>query len=99
VLAGPPPQITVPVTITNGRRDRLVPLANAEFLDQRRPSSRLMIIDAAHFAARPWRPGPPPVTSWSFESAPPAQGRPDPCTSCRSNSYVLLIAHDIGGST
>lgn len=43
------PQITVPVTIINGRHDRVVPLANAEFLDQRLPTSRLVIIDAGHF--------------------------------------------------
>jgi pimeloyl-ACP methyl ester carboxylesterase len=49
VLAGLLPQITVPVTIINGRNDRVVPLANAEFLNQRLPSSRLVIIDAGHF--------------------------------------------------
>jgi pimeloyl-ACP methyl ester carboxylesterase len=49
VLAGLLPQITVPVTIINGRHDRVVPVANAEFLDQRLPVSRLVIIDAGHF--------------------------------------------------
>jgi pimeloyl-ACP methyl ester carboxylesterase len=49
VLAGLLPQITVPVTIVNGRDDRVVPLANAEFLDQRLPTRRLVIIDAGHF--------------------------------------------------
>ena len=49
VLAGLLPQITVPVTIINGRHDRVVPLSNAEFLDQRLPTSRLVIIDAGHF--------------------------------------------------
>jgi len=49
VLAGLLPQIMVPVTIINGRHDRVVPLANAEFLDQRLPASRLVIIDAGHF--------------------------------------------------
>jgi pimeloyl-ACP methyl ester carboxylesterase len=49
VLAVLLPQITVPVTIINGRHDRVVPLANAEFLDQRLPVSRLVIIDAGHF--------------------------------------------------
>ena len=43
------PTITTPVTIINGRHDRVVPLANAEFLDQRLPTSRLLIIDAGHF--------------------------------------------------
>lgn len=50
VLAGLLPQITAPVTIINGRHDRVVPLANAEFLDQRLPTSRVVIIDAGHFA-------------------------------------------------
>jgi len=49
VLAELLPQITVPITIINGRHDRVVPLANAEFLDQRLPASRLVIIDAGHF--------------------------------------------------
>jgi pimeloyl-ACP methyl ester carboxylesterase len=40
VLAGLLPQIAVPVTIINGRHDRVVPVANAEFLDQRLPVSR-----------------------------------------------------------
>jgi pimeloyl-ACP methyl ester carboxylesterase len=43
------PQITTPVTIINGRHDTVVPLANAEFLDERLPTSRLAIIDAGHF--------------------------------------------------
>jgi pimeloyl-ACP methyl ester carboxylesterase len=42
-------QIATPVTIINGRHDRVVPLANAEFLDERLPNSRLTIIDAGHF--------------------------------------------------
>jgi pimeloyl-ACP methyl ester carboxylesterase len=43
------PQIATPVTIINGRNDPVVPLANAEFLDDRLPNSRLEIIDAGHF--------------------------------------------------
>src|SRR4051794_27588968 len=43
------PRITTPVTIINGRHDPVVPLANAEFLDERLPDSRLAIIDAGHF--------------------------------------------------
>jgi pimeloyl-ACP methyl ester carboxylesterase len=43
------PKITTPVTIINGRHDRVVPLANAEFLDERLPTSRLAILDAGHF--------------------------------------------------
>jgi pimeloyl-ACP methyl ester carboxylesterase len=49
VLAGLLPRITVPVTIINGRNDRVVPLTNAEFLDERLPTSRLVVIDAGHF--------------------------------------------------
>ena len=43
------PQITTPVTIINGRHDRVVPVANAEFLDERLPNSRLRLIEAGHF--------------------------------------------------
>src|SRR5262245_57976791 len=43
------PKITTPVTIINGRHDPVVPLANAEFLDERLPASRLAIIDGGHF--------------------------------------------------
>jgi pimeloyl-ACP methyl ester carboxylesterase len=43
------PQIAMPVKIINGRDDRVVPLANAEFLDERLPNSRLVVIDATHF--------------------------------------------------
>ena len=43
------PRIATPVTIINGRHDRVVPLSNAEFLDERLPNSRLAVIDAGHF--------------------------------------------------
>jgi pimeloyl-ACP methyl ester carboxylesterase len=43
------PEIATPVTLINGRHDRVVPLANVEFLDERLPNSRLAIIDAGHF--------------------------------------------------
>jgi pimeloyl-ACP methyl ester carboxylesterase len=49
VLAELLPMIATPVTIINGRYDRVVPLSNAEFLDERLPTSRLVIIDAGHF--------------------------------------------------
>jgi pimeloyl-ACP methyl ester carboxylesterase len=49
VLAELLPQISTPVTIINGRHYRVVPLANAEFLDERLPNSRLVIIDGGHF--------------------------------------------------
>jgi len=65
VLAGLLPQITVPVTIINGRHDRVVPLANAEFLDQRLPTSRLVIIDAGHFV---WEEAPAEYASAVLDS-------------------------------
>ena len=43
------PQITAPVTIVNGRHDRVVPVANAEFLDERLPNSRIVLIECGHF--------------------------------------------------
>ena len=43
-------QIETPVSIFAGVRDRVVPLANAEFLAAHQPRSRLATIDAAHFA-------------------------------------------------
>jgi pimeloyl-ACP methyl ester carboxylesterase len=43
------PRIETPVTIINGRHDPVVPLANAEFLDERLPDSRMVVIDAGHF--------------------------------------------------
>ena len=48
-LAGLLSQITAPVTIINGRHDRVVPVANAEFLGERLPNSRVVLIDAGHF--------------------------------------------------
>jgi len=43
------PQITAPVTIVNGRHDRVVPVANAEFLDEPLPNSRVVLIEGGHF--------------------------------------------------
>jgi pimeloyl-ACP methyl ester carboxylesterase len=65
VLAGLLPQITVPVTIINGRHDRVVPLPNAEFLHQRLPTSRLVIIDAGHFV---WEEAPAKYASAVLDS-------------------------------
>jgi len=65
VLAGLLPQITVPVTIINGRHDRVVPLPNAEFLDQRLPTSRLVILDAGHFV---WEEAPAKYASIILDS-------------------------------
>jgi pimeloyl-ACP methyl ester carboxylesterase len=49
VLAELLPHIAIPVTLINGRHDRVVPLANVEFLDERLPNSRLEVIDGGHF--------------------------------------------------
>jgi pimeloyl-ACP methyl ester carboxylesterase len=49
LLAGRLPGIFTPVQIITGRRDRLVPVANAEFLLARLPNSRLEVLDAGHF--------------------------------------------------
>ncbi len=55
----------MPVTIINGRHDRVVPLANAEFLDQRLPTSRVVIIDAGHFV---WEEAPAQYASTVLDS-------------------------------
>jgi pimeloyl-ACP methyl ester carboxylesterase len=59
------PQIATPVTIINGRYDRVVPLANAEFLTERLPTSRLAIIDAGHFV---WEEAPAEYASIILDS-------------------------------
>jgi pimeloyl-ACP methyl ester carboxylesterase len=43
------PEITTPVTIINGQHDRVIPLANVDFLDERLPNSRVVLINAGHF--------------------------------------------------
>ena len=40
--------IRTPVKVINGRRDPVVPLANAEFLVERLPNAELAAIDAGH---------------------------------------------------
>jgi pimeloyl-ACP methyl ester carboxylesterase len=59
------PQIGTPVTIINGRHDRVVPVANAEYLDERLPNSRLRIIDAGHFV---WEEAPTEYASIILDS-------------------------------
>jgi pimeloyl-ACP methyl ester carboxylesterase len=49
-LATQLPQITTPVTLVNGDHDRVVPLANIEFLHERLPHSRMVVLDTGHFA-------------------------------------------------
>jgi pimeloyl-ACP methyl ester carboxylesterase len=65
VLAELLPEIATPVTIVNGRHDRVVPLVNAEFLHQRLPSSRLAVIDAGHFV---WEEAPDEYASIVLDS-------------------------------
>src|ERR1700730_10795305 len=43
------PEIHTPVQIIAGARDPAVPPVNAEFIDERLPTSRLDIVDAGHF--------------------------------------------------
>src|SRR5690242_19454624 len=59
------PEITTPVTIINGRHDRVVPVANAEFLDERLPNSSLVLIDAGHFV---WEEAPAEYASIVLDS-------------------------------
>jgi pimeloyl-ACP methyl ester carboxylesterase len=61
------PQIATPVTIINGRHDRVVPVANAEFLDERLPNSRVVLIDAGHFV---WEEAPTEYASTILDSIP-----------------------------
>ena len=59
------PQIKRPVTIINGRHDRVVPVANAEFLGERLPNSRVVLIDAGHFV---WEEAPAEYASAILDS-------------------------------
>src|SRR5262249_4942781 len=59
------PHIAAPVTIINGRHDTVVPLTNAEFLDDRLPNSDLRIIDAGHFV---WEEAPAKYASIVLDS-------------------------------
>ena len=59
------PTIATPVTIVNGRHDRVVPVANAGFLHKRLPNSRLEIIDAGHFV---WEQAPAEYASVILDS-------------------------------
>ena len=68
VLAELLPTIRTPVTIINGRADRVVPVANAEFLGQRLPNSQVEIIDAGHFL---WEEAPRQYASIVIEAIAP----------------------------
>ena len=49
VLAELLPDLEVPVTVLAGRNDHVVPLANAEFVVDRAPKARAVVLDAGHF--------------------------------------------------
>jgi pimeloyl-ACP methyl ester carboxylesterase len=70
VLAGLLPQVDTPVQIIAGARDTTVPPANARFLHERLPHSKLDVIDAGHFS---WEDAPAEyaslVTSWWRDAA------------------------------
>jgi len=68
VLAASLPGIAMPVTLINGRHDRVVPLANIEFLDARLPDSRVVVIDAGHFV---WEEEPAQYASAILDSITP----------------------------
>jgi len=68
------PRIETPVTIIQGRYDGVVPLANVEFLDERLPASRAVIVDAGHFV---WEEAPAQYASTVLDAiaGAPAQQR------------------------
>ena len=59
------PRISTPVTIVNGRHDRVVPVSNAQFLHERLPHSRLRLLDTGHFA---WEEAPAEYAAIILES-------------------------------
>jgi pimeloyl-ACP methyl ester carboxylesterase len=59
------PDIATPVTIINGAHDRVVPVANAEFLAARLPNSRVRLIEAGHFV---WEEAPAEYASSVLDS-------------------------------
>ena len=65
VLAELLPQIATPVTLINGRHDPAVPPANVEFLNERLPNSRVVLIDAGHFV---WEEAPAEYASAVLDS-------------------------------
>ena len=65
ILAELLPGITTAVTIVNGRNDQVVPLANAEFLHERLPNSRIVVIDGGHFI---WEEAPAEYAATILES-------------------------------
>ncbi|SDW44622.1 Pimeloyl-ACP methyl ester carboxylesterase [Amycolatopsis xylanica] len=65
VLAGLLPSITTPVQIIAGAKDPVVPVANAEYLHDNLPGSRLTVLDVGHFTWEEDAPGyAEAVTTW-----------------------------------
>jgi len=50
MLTDPLPRLFTPVQIITGRKDPIVPVANAEFLHARLPNSQLDVLDTGHLA-------------------------------------------------
>ena len=57
------------MTIIKNHTDRVAPVANAEFLDQRLPASRPVIIDAGTSSGRKSQPGTPSAVLDSVTSS------------------------------
>jgi pimeloyl-ACP methyl ester carboxylesterase len=76
VLAERLGEIETPVLVFAGLHDRVVPLANAQFLADRLPHSRLTTIDCGHFA---WEESPSEfgalVAGWVTEQTQPQEAR------------------------
>jgi pimeloyl-ACP methyl ester carboxylesterase len=60
------PQISTPVTVIGAKNDHVVPLANAEFLAERLPHARLVMVDAGHYV---WEEDPATYASIILETA------------------------------
>jgi pimeloyl-ACP methyl ester carboxylesterase len=59
------PVIDMPVAIVNGLHDPVVPVSNAEFLGERLPNSRVVLLDAGHFV---WEESPAEYAAAILES-------------------------------
>jgi pimeloyl-ACP methyl ester carboxylesterase len=87
ILAHLLPQISTPVRIIAGAYDTTAPLANAEFMAERLPHSRLDILQAGHFT---WEDAADEyaalVASWWSETTGNSAGSTGGATSCRRSS-------------
>jgi pimeloyl-ACP methyl ester carboxylesterase len=69
LLADLLPTISTPVTVVGSTRDHVVPVANAEFLHERLPDSRLVVLDSGHFA---WEENPAEYATTILDSIAPS---------------------------